>query len=648
MLSTQRLMRSHKFYSAKKFSQSPIPRSWWLNKSIRGFMSYFLADWQDNKQPLSLAYHGGRPETNNTVFLPRIPAVDLDMVGGNIEIIELAADLVRYLQSPASFTRLGAKPPKGIILSGLPGVGKTFMAEAIAGHAGVPFISVSASECVSSYVGETERKLRKIFSDAEEIAPCIICINEIDTLGSKRFDSPSQGHENSVNSIVNQLLTLMEDILPGVIVIATTNNVATLDPALVRPGRFDRNIVVQMPNASDREQILKLHAKNKKLHHDVSLEELAALSAGFTGAKISAWMSEAAIQATRRGADSISMDDFDEARTLLIMGVKYQRKMTFSQKRVMALHEAGHAIIGHLMQKRVYKISIVPHMQGDGFTEFLPEENQYVSKQDKLDEICILLAGRAAETISRTILCSSESDFMNAKNIAYLMVTNEGMGSTLTGVTAHNDAEIILQEQMQRAISLLKKHQSEWHAVIAALIQYDELKRSDFLSVMYQRKIPSRLHHENKSRSIFLPPKSIMPESTRDKIQSLQNKTGESEISSERLPLPFFNVPPAQSPKKEKPKDLPFTPESVARALYIDRDVIRKIQMAAYCEITLQPSFKNHEHMLEVKRMLKDHDIVSRYHDGEDLGWAARLTIESKYMDDFIRYVNGNEFRYKM
>lgn len=622
MFSTSRVShykQSFRTFSSKNSNKKSInqkhkvlPRGWWLNDSNIEFIADYFTAKDLSGQPSIMYKNNNMPETNQTTFTPRIPDADLNMIGGNMELLDAAADLVRYLQNPAGFTRLGAKPPKGIILSGPPGVGKTFLAEAIAGHAGAAFISVSASDCIGSYVGETENKLRKIFAMSNELKPCVLCIDEIESLGNKRFDSPRQAYEHSANTIVNQLLTLLEKSHPGLIVIATTNNYNTLDSALVRPGRFDRHIFVAMPNLSDREHILSLHVKNMKLHRNVSLKELAALSPGFSGAKLVSWISEAAIVATKRGADSISMDDFDEARTLIQVGVKRQHHVAALHKRWTAIHEAGHALIGHLLQAKIYRISIITHGNADGFTEFLPKENdESKTQQESIDEICRMLAGRAAEKVVGTLVCGSQSDLEGATRIAYHLVKNEGMGSTLTGITMNSDVEKMLQQQMERAVSLLQQHKHTLNTLANALLKHGELKRNDFLAIVEGRKMVSSLNAERAAKkTISLPPKT--------------NRSVISEFTS------FFKQ------ANNITEELPFTFEQVAKALDIKTSNIRKISFhEGACFVELKPSFTHHKHMDQMSEMMRQYDVDSYY--SEVLNHT--LTIKEGSLEDFKQYV---------
>lgn len=443
-------------------------------------------------------------------YQPTIPKKDLYVLGGNAEVLDRVADTVRYLQNPEAFVKLGAKLPKGIILSGPPGVGKTLLAEAVAGHAGVPFILINGGEMERPFAGQAEAKLREFFKMADTMAPCVVCIDEIDAIGSKRDPTSPMW----ANSITSQLLTLLSQDHPGVIVMATTNFFKVLDPALVRPGRFDRHIVLSLPNLADREHILKIHTKDKKLSSNVSLKDLAALSAGFSGAKLAAWVNEAAICAIRQESIQIEEQHFEEARTLLSVGILRQSSPNPLQKQRTATHEAGHALVGHLLNRRIYRTTTRSSGNSAGHTEWIPLGDDLIpTKQELLDSICMLLAGRAAEQLFETPQAGSESDLEQAKEIAYRMVSDEAMGSTISGDP--RDVEEILQEQMHHSCTLLKENRETWERVKNALIEHDELFRGDFLNVIEGKSVVSKKNFfwQRKSQET---PKSLPPRTKPD------------------------------------------------------------------------------------------------------------------------------------
>jgi cell division protease FtsH len=447
--------------------------------------------------------------TATSDFKPQNARFDLNAVGGINEVIGSLTDILNYLRDPASFTRLGAAVPSGILLSGAPGTGKTMLAEAIAGHAGIPIFMISGSEMTSMWMGETERKLREIFNEARKAAPCVLCIDEIDSIGQKRGSGSETGYQHHYTTITNQLLTLMTQDNKGVVIIATTNNINALDPALTRPGRFDRHIVVPLPDALDREKILVVLTKNKTIAPEVSLATLAKLSAGFSGAKLRAWINEAIICATRSGADKVSMDHFDQARALIQEGAMSRYSSNDDENRKIAIHEAAHAFIGHLLGKKLYKTSIAHTENKYGYTEFVSEDDKYLHSREELRrEICIKLAGRAAEMEFNSELLNSTDDLTQVKEMVANMVKNEGMGSTIINIDHATDMEIILQEEMKKARRLIKENRDKFEKMTQALAKYGQLKEEDFIKALDNQPIDPQPYHRQDSRSITiaLPP----------------------------------------------------------------------------------------------------------------------------------------------
>lgn len=425
-------------------------------------------------------------------FKPTYPTKDLSSLAGYEEVFDRVADIVSYLQDPAEYTKGGASAPKGIILSGPPGVGKTHLAEAVAGHAGVSFILVSAAEFQKPYVGQTEELLRNLFKTAAESAPCVICIDEIESIASRRIDSESNAvHAHYINAAVNQLLSLLSQDRPGVVVIATTNKYETLDEAVVRPGRFDRNIVVPLPNLKERKQILELHAKNKTLIPKLSLADVAALTSGFSGAQLSSLINEAAVCATREKSPQITEQHLDSALSLLQYGVARPNNSSREEKVFTAAHEAGHALVGHLLNSNLYKVSVCQHGDNLGFTSWIEQDSVSVSEQELLNRICRALAGRAAEELLfGTRRTGNSHDIKWAKHLANMMVKEEGMGNTILG--SEGDVDTILQNQLARAKKLLMENQAVLLRIRDTLVDHDELLRSDFLKVIAGEKIAKR------------------------------------------------------------------------------------------------------------------------------------------------------------
>lgn len=445
---------------------------------------------------------------------------DLHALGGNAHILDRMADLVRYLQDPAGYVKNGLNPPKGVLLSGPPGVGKTLLAEAVAGHAGVPLILFSASEVNGPYVGQSEDVLRQFFKKAREIAPCVLCIDEIDAIGARRSGLDERQH---VRSLTDQLLSLLSQDNSGVVVLATTNLPEILDPALVRPGRFDRHIVVSLPDLADREQILKIHTQNKKLDQNVTLKDLAAISAGFSGAKLAAWVNEAALAALREKSLTITTRHFDEGRCITTSGIAHTPIRSPSQQLFIAAHEAGHALVGRLLNQTLYKVSIRASSLGQGHTEFVPNEQSLVTKQQLLDEICICLAGRAAEKTLGEVHAGSQTDLDAAKEIARTMVMKEGMGSSICG--SLREVEDILQIEMKRAEKLVNDHRSNWVSIYHALMNQEELFAKEFEEAWNGKCVSSSVHTISKKYApLSLPPKSA-PKEKQQTVQGQNNRS---------------------------------------------------------------------------------------------------------------------------
>ncbi len=357
-----------------------------------------------------------------------------DVAGCDEEKQELV-EVVDFLKNPKKYADMGARIPKGILLFGPPGTGKTLLAKAVAGEAGVPFFSISGSEFVEMFVGVGASRVRDLFKQAKEQHPCIIFIDEIDAVGRQRGAGMGGGHDEREQTL-NQLLVEMDGFQAnlGIIVMAATNRPDVLDPALLRPGRFDRQITISTPDVSGREAILKVHSRNKHLADDVKLDEVAARIPGFSGADIENLLNEAAILAARDNRKVITTDDLDEATDRVMMGpAKKSRKYSDHEKDLVAHHEAGHAVIGLKLEHAnvVQKVTIIPRGQAGGYTLMLPEEETYFeTRRSLLDQITGLLGGRVAEEITfNEVSTGASNDFQRATRIARSMVTEYGMSS---------------------------------------------------------------------------------------------------------------------------------------------------------------------------------------------------------------------------
>lgn len=435
-----------------------------------------------------------------------------DVAGADEEKTELA-EIVDFLKQPKRYIELGARIPKGVLLVGPPGTGKTLLAKAIAGEAGVPFFSISGSDFVEMFVGVGASRVRDLFDQAKKNSPCIIFIDEIDAVGRQRGAGLGGGHDEREQTL-NQLLVEMDGfgVNEGIIMIAATNRPDILDPALLRPGRFDRQIVVGAPDVKGREEILKVHSRNKPLAEEVKLDVLAKRTPGFTGADLENLMNEAALLAVRNNKKIIGMDELEEAVTRVIAGPeKKSRVVSEKDRRLTAYHEAGHAVVMKLLPNAdpVHQISIIPRGMAGGYTMHLPEEDRaYTSKSRLKDEMVGLLGGRVAEKlIIGDISTGAKNDIDRATSIARKMVMEFGMSDELgpisygsghdevfigrdlgksrnfsEEVAARIDSEIrrFIDEAYNMAERLLTENINKLHAVAQALLEKEKLEADEF------------------------------------------------------------------------------------------------------------------------------------------------------------------------
>ncbi|HNQ49721.1 MAG TPA: ATP-dependent zinc metalloprotease FtsH [Hydrogenophilus thermoluteolus] len=373
------------------------------------------------------------------VYVEKATGVTFDDVAGVDEAKAELQEVVEFLKNPQEYTRLGARMPKGVLLVGPPGTGKTLLAKAVAGEAGVPFFSISGSDFVEMFVGVGAARVRDLFEQARQHAPCIIFIDELDALGRARGAFPGMGGHDEKEQTLNQLLVEMDgfDTSAGIVVLAATNRPEILDPALLRAGRFDRQVVVDRPDKAGRLAILKVHAKKIRLAPDVDLEKVAAMTTGFAGADLANLVNEAAIQATRRKADAVTMSDFTAAFERLVAGAERKsRTLDARERKVVAYHEIGHALVARALPGTdpVHKISIVPRGVGAlGYTLQRPSEDRYLLTREELErKIMVLLGGRAAEVLVFGHLSTGAADDLaRATQIARDMVTRYGMDEDL-------------------------------------------------------------------------------------------------------------------------------------------------------------------------------------------------------------------------
>lgn len=439
-----------------------------------------------------------------------------DVAGADEEKEELE-EIVEFLKAPDKYNKLGARIPKGVLLVGPPGTGKTLLARAVAGEAGVPFFSISGSDFVEMFVGVGASRVRDLFEQAKKNSPCIIFIDEIDAVGSQRGAGLGGGHDEREQTL-NQLLVEMDGFgaNEGVILIAATNRPDVLDPALMRPGRFDRQVIVSYPDINGREAILKVHARKKPLAPDVKLKTIAKTTAGFTGADLENLLNEAALLAARKNKKAITMEEIEEATIKVVVGAeKKTRVMSDKEKKLTAYHEAGHAICFHELatQDPVHEISIIPRGMAGGYTMPLPSEDKsYNSRTEMLEDIVVCLGGRVAEAIILDdISTGASNDIEKATKTARDMVTKYGMTKELGCIcygkdnsavflgrdmghtqdyserTAAKIDELILEivnNAYDRAETILKDNIDKLHEVAAYLIKHEKMGGEDFEAVM--------------------------------------------------------------------------------------------------------------------------------------------------------------------
>jgi cell division protease FtsH len=379
--------------------------------------------------------------SKHKVFSEDDVTVSFSDVAGVDEAEAELKEIVDFLQTPTKYTALGGRIPKGVLLVGPPGTGKTLLARAVAGEAKVPFFSMSGSEFVEMFVGVGAARVRDLFARAEQKAPCIVFIDELDALGRARAQGPMGSHEEREQTL-NQLLSEMDgfDSRKAVIIMAATNRPEVLDPALLRPGRFDRQVLVDKPDVKGREAVLHIHSKQVTLSTDVDLRVVAARTAGFAGADIANLVNEAALLAARHDKTAVEMSDFEEAIDRLLAGLEKKRVMSQKEREIVAYHESGHAIVATLTPDMdpVHKISIVQRGFGAlGYTMQVPLEDRYLlQRQDLLNQLAVLLGGRTAEEIGLgEISTGAQNDLMRATDIARSMVTEWGMSDVLGAIS---------------------------------------------------------------------------------------------------------------------------------------------------------------------------------------------------------------------
>ena len=455
-------------------------------------------------------------KSNAKIYIESQTGITFKDVAGQEEAKEALQEVVDFLHNPAKYTEVGAVMPKGVLLVGPPGTGKTLLAKAVAGEAGVPFFSISGSEFVEMFVGMGAAKVRDLFKQAYEKAPCIVFIDEIDTIG-KRRDSPAGfGGNDEREQTLNQLLSEMDgfDGRKGVMILAATNRPEILDAALTRPGRFDRRIPVELPDLSGRVAILKVHAKKVKLDNRVDLTRIARAAAGVSGADLANMINEAALRAVRGGRKVVTQEDLEESIEVVIAGYqKKDRVLSDREKKIVAYHEVGHAVVAALVGSAapVHKITIIPRTSGAlGYTMQVDEEERFLRTQEEIEnKIAIFAGGRAAESlVFGTVTTGAANDIEQATKLARAMITRFGMaeefgmvaleketdqylGGNLVGnCSSETQGRIdqltvgIVNSQYNRAYKLLNDNQRELHSIAQVLFEKETITGEEFMSLL--------------------------------------------------------------------------------------------------------------------------------------------------------------------
>ena len=494
-----------------------------------------------------------------------------DDVAGADEEKEELEEIVDFLKNPKKYTQMGVRIPKGVLLMGPPGTGKTLLAKAVAGEAGVPFFSISGSDFVEMFVGVGASRVRDLFETAKKNSPAIIFIDEIDAVGRRRGAGLGGGHDEREQTL-NQLLVEMDGFEgnEGIIVMAATNRKDILDPALLRPGRFDRQITVNYPDIKGREEILKVHTKNKPLAPDVSLKTISQSTAGFTGAELENLANEAALLAARKNRKAITKEDIEEATIKVIAGPeKKSHVVTEDEKRVVAYHEAGHAVVTYYMetQDKVHQVTIIPRGSAGGMTIHLPEKEPSllnVTMRKLKEEIVVLMGGRVAEQlIIGECTAGAISDLQRSTKLAKAMITQYGFSEKLGPVVYGNDndepfvgmsygqskdhsekiqAEIdaevrtIIDECYEKTVATLKEHLDQLHEVAQYLIKHEKINGIDFDKLMKGELVEEEASEEKTSEEIVIEKKE---ETTAEETVEVTDELPEievEEVSEENAP----------------------------------------------------------------------------------------------------------------
>lgn len=549
-------------------TEAPVSQPWWLSLlpilGTVGLLVFIYIFFMQQSQGGGKAMSFGKSKAKMNVDTNKKKVMFSDVAGADEEKAELE-EIVEFLKYPKKFIDLGARIPRGVLLVGPPGTGKTLLAKAVSGEAGVPFFSISGSDFVEMFVGVGASRVRDLFEQAKKNSPCIVFIDEIDAVGRQRGAGLGGGHDEREQTL-NQLLVEMDGFgeNAGVIILAATNRPDILDPALLRPGRFDRQVVVGVPDVAGREAILKVHAKGKPLGEDVDLSVIAKTTAGFTGADLENLMNEAALLAARDNQPRIHRNHVEDAMMKVVVGTeKKSRKITPHENKLTAFHEAGHAVITRLLpsQDKVHEVSIIPRGMAGGYTMHLPTEDKwYRSRMEMIDEIVVLLGGRVAEAVALDdISTGASNDIERATEIARKMVTQYGMSDKLGpinyGGSAHEvfigkdlaqsknyseevaaqiDEEVreIVHSCYEKCEKLLREHYDTLSRVANALIVREKISGEEFEKLFEGAPLDDKPSDEPRTaeaqkQAQFRP----VPEQTEQAADDVKQETKQNETN---------------------------------------------------------------------------------------------------------------------
>ena len=524
---------------------------------------------------------GSVGKANAKVYMEKSTGVTFKDVAGQDEAKESLEEIIDFLHNPGKYTAIGAKLPKGALLVGSPGTGKTLLAKAVAGEAGVPFFSISGSDFVEMFVGVGASRVRDLFKEAAKVAPCIIFIDEIDTIGKSRDGSRFGGNDEREQTL-NQLLAELDGFDPskGVIVLGATNRPEVLDKALLRPGRFDRRITVDRPNLAGRLATLQVHTRNIRLAEDVNLEKIAQATAGCVGADLANLVNEAALRAVRKGRRAVNQDDLLVSFELVIAGSeKKGTVITEAEKRIIAYHEVGHALVAAKQKNAqpVSKITIVPHTQGAlGYTLHLPEEEKFLmSREDILTEIRTLLAGRSSEeVVCNTMTSGAANDIERATEMARNLVARFGMCDEFdmmalgtvqsqyldgsysmscaqeTYAAADRETIKIIRQCHQEAKQILRDNRELLDKIAAYLLKKETITGQEMMAIIEGRD-PETVDNYGATREDDAPRKAFRPSTP----NSIEAPAKHINIVSQPIPMPDFDEPKEEKPTASSPEE---------------------------------------------------------------------------------------------